>query len=230
MSTGPQLARGDLAPLGRRQSCEAHHTGLLEERTGIKQRRRFAAAGLRQLRERQTLSAMTSLPVTGNFLGSFSTAFFFLLFSFYSLNFNAVALIVLLSTISRLSNRYWIGGEPLIPLHANHADLAQPERTHETDKDHAAKHDPEGDPVALHQGVRGGLVGEGGVVAGHGRGDDLGHAQADGGAELGARVEDGAAQGLHVLGIDVRDDEQADGEEDVAADGSEDLGKENWYE
>lgn len=65
--------------------------------------------------------------------------------------------------------------------------------------------------VSEYEGIRGGLVG---VMRGigHRGGNDRGHAQSNGSAELRASVEHGATQSLHVRWEDVRDDEQADGE------------------
>lgn len=109
-----------------------------------------------------------------------------------------------------------------IPLNADDPHAPHAHHADETDKQHPAEHDPEGGPVPGHESPGRGLVGV--RRAGrHGRGDDLGHAQPDGAAELGARVEDGSAEGLRMAGEDVGDDEQADGEEQVAADRGEDL-------
>lgn len=109
-----------------------------------------------------------------------------------------------------------------IQLHADYSYSTQSHHAHHTYKHHPAEHGPEDDPVTCHEGTRGRLVGVGRVISDR-CGNNLGHTQSNRSSELCACIEYGAAQGLHMPGKHVGDDEEADGEEKVAADGSENL-------
>jgi len=112
-----------------------------------------------------------------------------------------------------------------VPLHTKSLDLAQPHHADQTNQSHPPKHGPERSPIASHESLRGMLVNMSRPSRDR-RCHNLCDAQPYSGTELGAGVEDGAAQGLHVLGVDVRDDQQPDGEEHVAGDGRQDLAPE----
>lgn len=110
----------------------------------------------------------------------------------------------------------------LIPLDTDSSHPAQSQRRDQTHDHHPGEHGPKDGAVALHQGAGRRLVGVPRSRR-NGRRDDRGHGQPDRRAQLCARVEHGAAQGLHVRREHVRDHEQADGEEDIGAQRCENL-------
>lgn len=109
-----------------------------------------------------------------------------------------------------------------IPLHTDDPYVAHPHHAGETNKHHPAKHGPEGNSVSRHERIGRRPVGVRRAVR-HRRGNDLCHAQSNGAAELRARVEHSAAQGLRMAGEDIGNNEQADGKEQITADRGKNL-------
>lgn len=111
---------------------------------------------------------------------------------------------------------------PSIQLRPNLPHPPQPPRSRQKNQDHHRKQSPEHSAIPRHECIRGRRI-EILLCGRYGFRDDGCDGQTDGRAELGAGVEDCAAEGLGAEGEDGGDDEEADGEEDVGAEELEDL-------